>query len=182
MATFNGFADDGTPSPAAQIALDGKVDADDDRLSDYRHPLGHEHDPEEIRGLVDRLAALEAEVAERGPAPSEWIPVPLVDGVTVPEGFSLDYRIVGDSVEIEGRVEREDLFNSGSSMVMVSEEVPPSLNELADGPVYGESFAKFPTGRVQVSQGGRLTVGAPTDTASRTARIPRFSYRHDGSV
>lgn len=106
MATFNGFADDGTPSPAAQIALDGKVDADDERLSDYRHPLEHEHDPEEVRGLLDRLAALEAEIAAN--VWSEWEDLPLEDGLEYAgHGQLPQIRRRGRDRQLRGRVRRE---------------------------------------------------------------------------
>jgi chemotaxis protein histidine kinase CheA len=55
-----------------QGALQSKVNGNDDRLSDPRMPLPHEHEIDQVRGLravVDRLDALEALVRGR---PVEW--------------------------------------------------------------------------------------------------------------
>ncbi|WP_291478509.1 hypothetical protein [Corynebacterium sp.] len=55
-----------------QGALQSKVNGNDDRLSDPRMPLPHEHEVDQVRGLravVDRLDALEALVRGR---PVEW--------------------------------------------------------------------------------------------------------------
>lgn len=168
MATFNGFADDGTPSPAAQIALDGKVDADDERLSDYRHPLEHEHDPEEIRGLLDRLAALEAEIAAN--VWSEWEDLPLAEGLEYAGHGSLpQIRRRGDDREIRGRFARADgaVFPTGSNLLATLDEEDRPPHPSSPGTAgQASSFATIKPVRVELNPNGALEASAGAEQTS----------------
>lgn len=117
---IHAFEPDGTPSPGAQAALDGKADVS------HTHPWGdvegkptefpaetHTHTVEQVDGLEDRLANLEADTG--------WVGLTLSPGVTEygAPGAPAQIRKAGDFVHLRGRITRTDgEFPTGTTVTV----------------------------------------------------------------
>lgn len=154
------FDADGTPSPGAQIALDGKSNVDHthawnsigDKPTAFP-PTTHTHTQAQVDGLDAKLAALTAATADTG-----WLPITLREGFPAQSGFAPEIRRIGSVVFLRGGVNGAALSATNTSYIVGDIPSSGGLRPSRDLYLMGSSSQANFAPLVVLGAGGAITI------------------------